>query len=140
MLRNILLVTVCGLALSSAAVAQDMPRLEKQGTAAQLFVDDKPFLILGGELGNSTASDPARLATHWPTLTRAGLNTVLAPVEWDRAAARPIRLFGHRCRYRTGACQPHEAGIAVVRCVEEFDVDLCAGLDQARLQDLWPRP
>lgn len=84
MLRNILFATVCGLALSSAAVAQDMPRLEKQGTAAQLFVDDKPFLILGGELGNSTASDPAHLATHWPSLTRAGLNTVLAPVEWDQ--------------------------------------------------------
>ena len=84
MLRKVLLVTVCGLALSSAAAAQDMPRLEKQGTAAQLFVDDKPFLILGGELGNSTASDPAHLATHWPSLTRAGLNTVLAPVEWDQ--------------------------------------------------------
>lgn len=84
-----LIATVCGLALGSltlggAAAAQDMPRLEKQGTAAQLFVHDKPFLILGGELGNSTASDPAHLATHWPTLTGAGLNTVLAPVEWDQ--------------------------------------------------------
>ena len=30
--------------------------LQKQGTATQLVVDGKPFLILGGELGNSSAA------------------------------------------------------------------------------------
>ena len=32
------------------------PHLEKHGTTQQLLVHDKPFLILGGELGNSSAS------------------------------------------------------------------------------------
>jgi len=32
------------------------PFLQKQGTAIQLIVNEKPFLMLGGELGNSTAS------------------------------------------------------------------------------------
>lgn len=80
---------VFALALVAApAVAQgkleDMPRLERQGTAVQLHVGDAPFLMIGGELGNSTASDPAHLATHWPKLKAMGLNTVLAPVEWDQ--------------------------------------------------------
>jgi hypothetical protein len=46
--------------LSTAVVAQksdNIPHLEKQGTATQLIVDGKPFLMIGGELGNSSASD-----------------------------------------------------------------------------------
>jgi len=33
----------------------DTPRLEKTETSARLIVDGKPFLILGGELQNSSA-------------------------------------------------------------------------------------
>jgi hypothetical protein len=33
------------------------PTFGLQGSATQLIVDDKPFLILGGELGNSTSSN-----------------------------------------------------------------------------------
>jgi hypothetical protein len=32
-----------------------LPHLRKQGTATQLVVDGRPFLIRGGELGNSSA-------------------------------------------------------------------------------------
>ncbi len=32
------------------------PTLHKQGTATQLIVEDKPFLVLGGETGNSSGS------------------------------------------------------------------------------------
>ena len=38
--------------------------LEKQGDTRQLVVDGKPFLILGGELGNSSASSAAYLHEH----------------------------------------------------------------------------
>ena len=34
-----------------------IPQLRQTGHATQLYVHDKPFLALGGELGNSTASD-----------------------------------------------------------------------------------
>lgn len=34
-----------------------MPHLRDKGETRQLIVEGKPFLILGGELGNSTASD-----------------------------------------------------------------------------------
>jgi beta-galactosidase GanA len=59
------------------------PHLEKHGTTLQLRVHDQPFLILGGELGNSSASDAAYLKPHWPRLAAMNLNTVLAPVYWE---------------------------------------------------------
>ena len=49
----------------------------------RLIVDGKPFLILGGELGNSSASDREWLKPHWPRLRAMHLNTVLAPVSWE---------------------------------------------------------
>jgi len=58
-------------------------RLEKQGVTRQLVVDGKPFLILGGELGNSSASNAAYLKDHWSRLKAMNLNTVLAPVYWE---------------------------------------------------------
>ncbi len=51
--------------------------------SSQLIVDGKHFLILGGELGNSTASDLESIKAHWPTFTTLNINTVLAPVYWD---------------------------------------------------------
>jgi beta-galactosidase GanA len=69
-----------GTALAAPAAA---PRLEKHGSTQQLIVDGKPFLILGGELGNSSASSAEYMRPHWPRLKAMNLNTVLAPVEWD---------------------------------------------------------
>ena len=61
----------------------ETPHLQKQGTATQLIVDGKPFLMLAGELGNSTASDLAYMDENWPKLEAMHLNTVLAPVYWE---------------------------------------------------------
>lgn len=49
----------------------------------QLVVDGHPFLILGGELANSSASSRAYMAQVWPRLRAMGLNTLLAPVSWE---------------------------------------------------------
>lgn len=66
------------------AQAQQLPaRLKKQGTATQLIVEEKPFLVLGGELGNSSASSIADIERIFPKLQRMGLNTVLVPAYWD---------------------------------------------------------
>jgi beta-galactosidase GanA len=78
------LVITLTLALATAFAAQAAPpRLEKHGSTQQLIVDGKPFLILGGELGNSSASSSDYMRPHWPRLKAMNLNTVLAPVEWD---------------------------------------------------------
>lgn len=60
-----------------------MPHLRAHGNATQLVVDGKPFLILGGELGNSTASDLGYLRRFWPLFDSLHLNTILAPVSWE---------------------------------------------------------
>ncbi|MDV3455512.1 DUF5597 domain-containing protein [Sphingomonas sp. HF-S4] len=73
-----LLVSLALLFVALPAVAQP-PHL-KDG---QLIVDGKPFLILGGELGNSSASERAWLQPHWARLKAMHLNTVLAPVSWE---------------------------------------------------------
>ncbi|MBN1976775.1 MAG: DUF5597 domain-containing protein [Anaerolineae bacterium] len=60
-----------------------IPHLRKQGTATQLIVREKPLLVLGGELGNSSASDPAYIEAIWPKVMAFNMNTVLAPVYWE---------------------------------------------------------
>ncbi|MCF8326366.1 MAG: DUF5597 domain-containing protein [Leadbetterella sp.] len=62
---------------------QSLPKLLKKGTTTQLIVDDKPFIILGGELGNSTATTVENMKLVWPKLKTMNLNTVLVPVYWE---------------------------------------------------------
>jgi beta-galactosidase GanA len=69
--------------MKSGSAALDIPRLVKQGTATQLLVHGKPFLMIGGELGNSSASNLEYLRPIWPKLERMHLNTVLVPVYWE---------------------------------------------------------
>lgn len=57
--------------------------LQKQGTATQLVVHGMPFLILGGELGNSSAACPQDIERIFPKLKKMSLNTVLVLVYWD---------------------------------------------------------
>lgn len=58
-------------------------RLQQQGLATQLIVDGSPFLIVGGELGNSSAACVQDIERIFPKLKRMELNTVLVPVYWD---------------------------------------------------------
>ncbi|MES2441944.1 MAG: DUF5597 domain-containing protein [Pseudomonadota bacterium] len=80
MLARLLLLAALFWALPVQAQA---PHLETRGAATQLIVDGKPFLILGGELGNSSASDRGWLAPRWQLLRDMHLNTVLAPISWE---------------------------------------------------------
>jgi beta-galactosidase GanA len=69
--------------LASGAQNNSLPHLRKQGTATQLIVDGKPFLVLGGELGNSSSSSLEYMRPIWPKLVALKLNTVLVPVYWE---------------------------------------------------------
>jgi hypothetical protein len=60
-----------------------VPTLEKRGNATQLIVDGKPFLVLGGELHNSSSTSHEYMKEFWPQLKASGMNTVLAAVEWS---------------------------------------------------------
>lgn len=70
-------------AVLAAPLAAEPARLEQRGAAVQLIVDGEPFLLLGGELANSSASHRDYLAPHWERMKAMNLNTVLAPVSWE---------------------------------------------------------
>ena len=67
----------------SATQAADLPRFRAENGAAQLLVHGKPFLILGGELGNSSAGMAAQADAILPAMSRLHLNTILMPVAWE---------------------------------------------------------
>ncbi len=63
--------------------ASSIPHLEKRGTAIQLIVNGRSYLILGGELHNSSSSSLDYMKPIWPELKKMNLNTVLVPVSWE---------------------------------------------------------
>jgi len=64
--------------------AQEIPHLDRATGSTQLIVGGKPFLILGGELGNSSAGTAAQADEILPRLARLHINTVLMPVAWEQ--------------------------------------------------------
>lgn len=64
--------------------AADSPRIKVENGTAQLLVNGQPFLILGGELGNSSAGTAAEADSLLPKLAALHLNTVLMPVAWEQ--------------------------------------------------------
>ena len=60
------------------------PRLEhRSNSTARIVSNGKPMLMIGGELGNSSASTPEDVKRTFSHLSKIGLNTVLAPVSWE---------------------------------------------------------
>ena len=68
---------------AGGAAAGAIPHLRQQGTATQMVVDGKPFLMLAGELRNSTTSSIEFMKPVWPKLVALHINTVLAAVPWE---------------------------------------------------------
>ncbi|KJX92822.1 glycoside hydrolase family 35 protein [Zymoseptoria brevis] len=62
---------------------QEIPHLRKTGEATQLIVDGKPFLILGGELQNSSLTSARYMDTVWQKMVDTGVNTLLGCVTWE---------------------------------------------------------
>lgn len=58
------------------------PHLRRQDGTTQLIVNGQPFLVRGGELGNSSG-EPDYLRQYWPKLKAMNLNTVLVPIYWE---------------------------------------------------------
>ena len=67
---------------NSGAQTSSLPQIRRNGGVQQLFVDNRPFLMLAGELHNSSASSVEYMKPIWPRLSAMHLNTVLAPISW----------------------------------------------------------
>jgi beta-galactosidase GanA len=74
--------------LAAQARDADIPHLEKRGTATQLIVHGKPFLMLAGELLNSSSSSLDYMRPVWSQLAAIPLNTVLTPLSWELVEPR----------------------------------------------------
>ena len=68
---------------STRTSEERIPHLRKQGSATQLIVDGSPFLVIGGELHNSSSSDLAYMKAIWQRMVDLNINTVLTPVSWE---------------------------------------------------------
>jgi hypothetical protein len=60
-----------------------IPHLLRQDSVTRLIVDGKPFIMLAGELHNSSASSLDYMAPQWQKLVDMNLNTVITPVYWE---------------------------------------------------------
>lgn len=63
--------------------AQTMPTLVENNGNTQLFVDGKPFVMLAGELHNSSTGSAHYMAPIWKRMHDKNLNTVFAAVSWE---------------------------------------------------------
>ncbi|MDB5109355.1 MAG: mannonate dehydratase [Mucilaginibacter sp.] len=62
---------------------QDLPHVINNAGYPELMVNGRPFLMMGGELGNSSASNMAYMMPVWPKVKKMHLNTLVAPVYWE---------------------------------------------------------
>lgn len=68
--------------------ASEAPKfIEKDGRWA-LVVDGQPYLMLGGQVHNSSAW-PSELPAVWKSLAELHANTIEAPVYWEQIEAQP---------------------------------------------------
>jgi hypothetical protein len=65
------------------APSKPIPHLARQGTATQLIVEGKPFLLIAGELHNSTAGGFDYMRPVWKKMADKNLNSLIATVSWE---------------------------------------------------------
>jgi hypothetical protein len=68
---------------SSQNTSEEIPHLEKHGTATRLVVGGKPLLLIAGELHNSSCGGVEYMRPIWKRLARKNLNSVIATVSWE---------------------------------------------------------
>jgi len=77
-------ISIVVISLIAPVRAGEVPRIRMENGAGQLVVNGRAFLILGAELGNSSAGTAAEADTILPKLTALHVNTVLMPVTWEQ--------------------------------------------------------
>ena len=79
-------VSLCALLAFAASLAlaqsKPIPQLVKKGGKFTFLVDGKPFIMLGGQVGNFSAF-PDLMERAWPGFKAMNLNTVEYPVYWN---------------------------------------------------------
>lgn len=74
--------------MAALGAESSMPHFEHAGGRHAFIVDGQPFLMLGGQCGNSSAW-PAELPGVWAAIDRMHANTLEAPVYWEQFEPEP---------------------------------------------------
>jgi len=70
------------------AFSVDAPKIIQKDGRYALIVDGRPFLVLGGQIHNSSAW-PSELPQVWESMAALHANTVEAPVYWEQFEPQP---------------------------------------------------
>src|SRR5215472_10532233 len=89
-LRRSLVLFLLGVFLTSISLAVEAPKLVQQDGRWALLVEGHPYLILGGQVHNSSAW-PAELPQVWKSLEALHANTIEAPLYWEQVEPQPGR-------------------------------------------------
>lgn len=68
----------------SKSNSTQIPHLRTLQNHTQLIVDGKPFLMMAGELHNSTSSAPEYFSQAMQNAKAMNVNTVIASVAWEQ--------------------------------------------------------
>ena len=82
------LLTTLFLSLHAFSQGVEAPRIEQKEGRYALLVEGRPFLILGGQIHNSSAW-PSELPQVWESMETLHANTLEAPVYWEQFERRP---------------------------------------------------
>jgi Domain of unknown function (DUF5597)/Glycosyl hydrolases family 35 len=78
--------SVLAFAFVAASSGADAPKLVQKDGRYALIVDGRPYLILGGQIHNSSAW-PSELPQVWESMAALHANTIEAPVYWEQLEA-----------------------------------------------------
>lgn len=87
-LSSFVLLALFTLTFVASLQAADPPRLVQKDGRFALLVDGQPYLVLGGQIHNSSAW-PSELPQVWESMATLHANTVEAPVYWEQFEPQP---------------------------------------------------
>jgi len=87
-LLRLLCVVLLALTLLPGSFAVEAPKLVQKDGRWALLVEGRPYLVLGGQIHNSSAW-PSELPRVWKSLEELHANTVEAPVYWEQIEPQP---------------------------------------------------
>lgn len=82
------LITALFSSLTAISQTVEAPRIEQKDGRYALLVEGKPYLILGGQIHNSSAW-PSELPQVWESMETLHANTIEAPIYWEQFESQP---------------------------------------------------
>jgi len=89
------LTLLSSLSAFAAESGRPIPRIERVGIQYRLLVDGQPFLMLGGQAHNSSATRAEDLEPFWKSLVAIHANTAEVPLYWELIEPEPGKFDFH---------------------------------------------